>query len=334
MRRLSVFLLAFLMVFSFISCDNSTKTPEDITNDEEEIDTPNPDVSTSEIVSHFPDFLGTYSTEDSSLIEDYIHIAFDKNELIVFVPTYGSSPRLPYRENRVLMSSSNTVIFSIFIAENEIEYEYRLSVERESDGNLSVYLDSETEDCPTLKNIGSFTAYKVSNEILLEPNIKGRTYEDEDFKYCLARDMESLAILNVKKSISNIPTSFENYEISEIASNAFMSTEFSNPNVVLGATFKKIGEQAFDGSNIESITLPDGLLEIKDYGFASCENLKEITIPGSVQQMGYSVFNNCTKLTTINVNWENNEQPLGWDSNWVGNCNAEISNHDGSIINL
>ena len=41
-----------------------------------------------------------------------------------------------------------------------------------------------------------------------------------------------------------------------------------------------------------------------------------------------------SNLTTINVNWENNEQPLGWDSNWVGNCNAEIINHDGSIINL
>jgi len=45
--------------------------------------------------------------------------------------------------------------------------------------------------------------------------------------------------------------------------------------------------------------------EIESYGFSGYENLNKITIPNSVTSIGYSAFNNCSGLTSINVDLNN-----------------------------
>ncbi|MBO4716857.1 MAG: leucine-rich repeat domain-containing protein, partial [Spirochaetales bacterium] len=48
-----------------------------------------------------------------------------------------------------------------------------------------------------------------------------------------------------------------------------------------------------------SIKLPDGLIMINAYAFESCNTLESIIIPGSVSDIGYAAFIDCSSLTEI-----------------------------------
>lgn len=52
-------------------------------------------------------------------------------------------------------------------------------------------------------------------------------------------------------------------------------------------------------SELESITLPEGLRKIGDLAFYNCVGLKTIVIPESVTDIGYSVFDNCKAVEDI-----------------------------------
>ncbi len=61
----------------------------------------------------------------------------------------------------------------------------------------------------------------------------------------------------------------------------------------------EIQMQAFNGCNLETITIPSTLTTISYYAFYGCENLKNITIPDTVTSIGTSAFRNCSSLTSI-----------------------------------
>lgn len=62
-----------------------------------------------------------------------------------------------------------------------------------------------------------------------------------------------------------------------------------------------IGDSCFRScNNITGITLPDTLLNIKDYAFASCEELSgDLVIPDNVAYVGGNAFYNCKKLNSV-----------------------------------
>ncbi|MDD4316310.1 MAG: leucine-rich repeat protein [Clostridia bacterium] len=62
--------------------------------------------------------------------------------------------------------------------------------------------------------------------------------------------------------------------------------------VVVPAQVKYIAAYAFINSNISSISLPSGLLEIGDYAFAGCSFLNTVTLPSSVTSIGIYSFSN------------------------------------------
>lgn len=97
------------------------------------------------------------------------------------------------------------------------------------------------------------------------------------------------------------------------------------PGEIDGYTVTKISPYAFNGSNIETVTLPDtiemigegafknckklksvhglencnGLKEIKAYTFSYCEALQEISFPNTIESMGSSAFEECTNLRYV-----------------------------------
>ena len=72
------------------------------------------------------------------------------------------------------------------------------------------------------------------------------------------------------------------------------------PNSVVG-----IDEKAFFSCGVKDLVLPNGgsgsSLDIITNAFASCNNLTSVTIPGTLQYMGWYAFADCTNLTTVKV---------------------------------
>lgn len=68
-------------------------------------------------------------------------------------------------------------------------------------------------------------------------------------------------------------------------------------NVPLGV--ETIGPQAFEFSNLQSISLPGTLKTISQMAFLDCSKLKSISIPNSVTTIGESAFKRCEGLGSV-----------------------------------
>ncbi len=70
-----------------------------------------------------------------------------------------------------------------------------------------------------------------------------------------------------------------------------------------------LADYCFFMSGVENVIFNESISLIPAYAFASCRNLKEITIPDSVLDIAEGAFSNCTNLDTIN---------LGDELNYIG----------------
>ncbi len=62
-----------------------------------------------------------------------------------------------------------------------------------------------------------------------------------------------------------------------------------------------IGDYAFEYSEIEGITLPEGISYIGEGSFECAKNLKRIALPSSVTEIGDSAFGECTGLARVDL---------------------------------
>ena len=72
------------------------------------------------------------------------------------------------------------------------------------------------------------------------------------------------------------------------------------PAAVDGRSVTAIGEAAFEGCvQLESVTLPDGVLTVGERAFAGCEALRHVTLPASLERIGKDAFSGCSALTSV-----------------------------------
>ena len=71
--------------------------------------------------------------------------------------------------------------------------------------------------------------------------------------------------------------------------------------VVVNSGVTTIGENAFEGMDMTTVTLPDTLTKIGDSSFYGCEELTGITIPSGVTIIGDSAFGSCTSLSYATI---------------------------------
>ena len=64
---------------------------------------------------------------------------------------------------------------------------------------------------------------------------------------------------------------------------------------------REIGEYAFGGGELMSVSLPDSVTRIGDHAFVNCTALTSITLPNSVTSIGDYAFTGCTALTSISL---------------------------------
>ena len=73
------------------------------------------------------------------------------------------------------------------------------------------------------------------------------------------------------------------------------------PASIEGLPVTRIAQHSFEGSAIESLTLPDSLTEIGYWAFATCKSLTSVDIPGSVAVVEKDAFTDCTSLTDVTL---------------------------------
>ena len=64
---------------------------------------------------------------------------------------------------------------------------------------------------------------------------------------------------------------------------------------------KTVGRASFEGSNLSSVTLPEGLTTLADWAFSHCYEMVSITMPSTLTSIGAYAFTACTKLTYMTI---------------------------------
>lgn len=96
-----------------------------------------------------------------------------------------------------------------------------------------------------------------------------------------------------------IPMHIHDYTVTAIADNAFSGTAVTQ--VTIPDTVTSIGSGAFkDCKGLGSITLPAGLTDIGDSAFAG-SGLASVTLPQNVTKMGKSAFEGCGELVYVSL---------------------------------
>ena len=109
--------------------------------------------------------------------------------------------------------------------------------------------------------------------------------------------------LDEAQSTGNIPAIEKAFEY-KIESGTATITKYKGsqtavivPASIDGYTVKSIGDNAFKGTSIVSVSLPDTLVSIGWFAFSDCSSLKSAIIPKTVAEIGYEAFSNCKRLT-------------------------------------
>ena len=63
----------------------------------------------------------------------------------------------------------------------------------------------------------------------------------------------------------------------------------------------KIGESAFKGSAVTSVSMPEGIISIDYNAFSGCQNLETVALPESLTIFGFRAFESCKLLKTIKI---------------------------------
>ena len=73
------------------------------------------------------------------------------------------------------------------------------------------------------------------------------------------------------------------------------------PGATNGLLVTSIGYEAFLGSGLTSVTIPDTVTSIGDSAFENCYSLASVAIPDSVTSIGELAFNECTSLSGVTI---------------------------------
>ena len=102
----------------------------------------------------------------------------------------------------------------------------------------------------------------------------------------------------------SIPSTTNGYPVTNIGTNAFYGSYIAG--VTIPDSVTNIGDYAFEGnSGMASVTIGTNVISIGDYAFIGCETLAGITIPNSATNLGLDLFGGCESLTAITVGSQN-----------------------------
>lgn len=144
----------------------------------------------------------------------------------------------------------------------------------------------------TVKKIGvqAFLACKQLTEI----EVQGRIYTIGSRAFADCANLSKVVLMKTPKHIER--DAFENTSVlvvgNDISSVGGFLMEYrgKTETVCIQEGIEQIGANAFENAEFESITLPNSLNQIGEYGFSNCRNLNSVSIPKKVKVIGAYAF--------------------------------------------
>lgn len=98
-------------------------------------------------------------------------------------------------------------------------------------------------------------------------------------------------------------------------------------DLVIPEGIPTIGEAAFGGCDMVSVTIPNSVTSIESYAFARCKNLTAVTLPNSIDSICSNTFARCSALKSIEI--PANIRSIGYFA--FNECTAltDITFHEG-----
>ncbi len=101
-------------------------------------------------------------------------------------------------------------------------------------------------------------------------------------------------------SVPDVLTNYRGYFVTKIGENAFAGSAVTSVSMPEGIT--SIGQYAFSGcQNLESVTLPESLTTLGSEAFSSCKSLRAVKIPSKVTTIPDQCFNGCSSLESVTI---------------------------------
>ena len=199
------------------------------------------------------------------------------------------------------------------------------------------------DDCIVYVPKGSKAAYEavfpqyiiVEEGEIFTPIFTAKTVEGVDMTFKVISEREKTCMVGDEKGehVHSFPTDYNGgitipstangYKVTRIGSWAFNWCG-GLTSVNIPETVTSIGYQAFIGTSIREIDLPNSLERIEDFAFQCCYNLISIFIPKNVTSIGYGSFEGCLNSMVVD-----SDNPV-YDSR--DNCNAIIKTATNELI--
>ena len=137
-------------------------------------------------------------------------------------------------------------------------------------------------------------------------NLPDGLTEISSSSFGLCESLQSISIPNTVTKIGSGAFSgtalstieLENVEV--IEDNAFHRCKLTS--VKLSPQLKEIGDSSFSSNRqLQTITIPEGVISIGRECFQYCEDLKSITLPETLLSIGVRCFDGCKALTEIRI---------------------------------
>jgi hypothetical protein len=124
----------------------------------------------------------------------------------------------------------------------------------------------------------------------------------KDFKATPAEGGKGVVIAEYlgDKFVVRIPPRIQDIPVTAIGNGAFRGKPVTS--VTMPSSVTTIGHTAFEGCiGLAGITIPNNVTSLGSEAFFGCTGLASVTIPNSVTSLGGSAFRECTSLTSVTI---------------------------------